>query len=236
MKFYLLSKIIAKILYMTDNFFNKYMKYKNKYFNLKYSFETAQMNIKQAEIDLEKSKKKTNNLYINVTSKLNVLERFPSNPTLISDYKKAVNDYNKAVAEGVKLQNLVNDYKKALGYNTSNNLPSNNNSYENSKSKYIRDILIFLENDIPKIKRYLSNLQTCYLQSKLPPNIREQIEKQFNYYTIDLQEKETIYNNFKNTSIGDNLNNLKLIFENLKNIDLQFNAHKNILLPYCSFN
>lgn len=219
---------------MTDNFFNKYMKYKNKYFNLKYSFETAQMNIKQAEFDLEKSKKKTNNLYIIVTSKLNALERFPSNSTLISDHKKAVNDYNKAVAESVKLQNLVNDYKKALGYNTSNNnLPSNNNAYENSRSKYIRDILIFLESDIPKIRKHLSNLQMCYSNSRLSPNIKEQIEKQFQYYTTDLQEKEVIYNNFKNTIVGDNLNNLKLILENLKNIDLQFNAHKNILSPYC---
>jgi len=224
---------------MTDDFFYKYMKYKNKYFNLKYSFETAQMNIKQAEFDLEKSKKRTNELYIVVTSKLNALKRFPSNPTLISDHKKAVNDYNKAVGESIRLQNQVNDYKKALGFSTSNNnLPSNNSNsaYENSRSKYIRDILIFLDNDIPKIRNYLSNLQRCYSNPRLQNDVKEQIEKQFQYYTTDLQEKEIIYNNFKNTVVGDNLNNLKLILENLKNIDLQFNAHKNILSSYCYLN
>jgi hypothetical protein len=214
------------------------MKYKNKYFNLKYSFETAQMNIKQAEFDLEKSQKKTNELYIAVTSKLNVLERSPSNPNLISDHKKAVNDYNKALAESIRLQNQVNDYKKALGFKTNNNLPSNNSNsaYENSRSKYIREILIFLENDIPKIKKHLSNLQKCYSNSRLNPNIKEQIEKQYQYYTTDLKEKEIIYDNFKNTIVGDNLNNLKLILENLKNIGLEFNAHKNILSSYCSLN
>jgi hypothetical protein len=214
------------------------MKYKNKYFNLKYSFETAQMNIKQAEFDLEKSKKRINELYIVVTSKLNTLQRSPSNPTIINDHKKAVNDYNKAVGESIRLQNQVNDYKKALGFKTSNNnLPSNSNSaYENSRSKYIREILIFLENDIPKIKKYLSNLQKCYSNSRFNNDIKEQIEKQYQYYTSDLQEKEIIYNNFKNTIVGDKLNNLKLILENLKNIDLQFNAHKNILSSYCSLN
>jgi hypothetical protein len=223
---------------MTDDFFYKYMKYKNKYFNLKYSFETAQMNIKQAEFDLEKSKKRINELYIVVTSKLNTLQRSPSNPTIINDHKKAVNDYNKAVGESIRLQNQVNDYKKALGFKTSNNnLPSNSNSaYENSRSKYIREILIFLENDIPKIKKYLSNLQKCYSNSRFNNDIKEQIEKQYQYYTSDLQEKEIIYNNFKNTIVGDKLNNLKLILENLKNIDLQFNAHKNILSSYCSLN
>ena len=223
---------------MTDDFFYKYMKYKNKYFNLKYSFETAQMNIKQAEFDLEKSKKRINELYIVVTSKLNALQRSPSNPTIINDHKKAVNDYNKAVGESIRLQNQVNDYKKALGFKTSNNIPSNNSNsaYENSRSKYIREILIFLENDIPKIKKYLSNLQKCYSNSRFNNDIKEQIEKQYQYYTSDLQEKEIIYNNFKNTIVGDNLNNLKLILENLKNIDLQFNAHKNILSSYCSLN
>jgi len=223
---------------MTDDFFYKYMKYKNKYFNLKYSFETAQMNIKQAEFDLEKSKKRINELYIVVTSKLNALQRSPSNPTIINDHKKAVNDYNKAVGESIRLQNQVNDYKKALGFKTSNNISSNNSNsaYENSRSKYIREILIFLENDIPKIKKYLSNLQKCYSNSRFNNDIKEQIEKQYQYYTSDLQEKEIIYNNFKNTIVGDNLNNLKLILENLKNIDLQYNAHKNILSSYCSLN
>ena len=223
---------------MTDDFFYKNRKYKNKYFNLKYSFETAQMNIKQAEFDLEKSKKRINELYIVVTSKLNALQRSPSNPTIINDHKKAVNDYNKAVGESIRLQNQVNDYKKALGFKTSNNIPSNNSNsaYENSRSKYIREILIFLENDIPKIKKYLSNLQKCYSNSRFNNDIKEQIEKQYQYYTSDLQEKEIIYNNFKNTIVGDNLNNLKLILENLKNIDLQFNAHKNILSSYCSLN
>jgi hypothetical protein len=227
---------------MTDDilYYNKYLKYKNKYFNLKYSFETAQSNIKQVENDLATSKKLVNNLYIKASNKLEIVNKSPSNITANNEHKQAVVEYNKAVNESLRLEKIVNDYKKALGYKSNANVVSNKskNPYEDSINKYMNEIELFLNKDIPEINRYLDNLERCYKNPKLNYNTKNQIEKQHEYYISDLKEKQNTLNlvisqknKIKNTF---NLNQLKLILDNLKNIDLQSRAHKNILKDFCS--
>jgi hypothetical protein len=228
---------------MEDNniYFKKFLKYKNKYFNLKYSFEIAQTNIKQAQLDLAKSKKLVNDLYIIASAKTEAVNNNKYDTRANNEHKQAISNYNKAVNESIRLEKLVNDYNKSLGNysntNSFNQTNTSNNPYENSLNRMIDETIQFLNKDIPNTNRHIYNLENCYQNPRLSQTSKNQIERQYEYYTTDLKEKQAIFtavtnqkNKIKNTYT---LNQLKLTLDNLKNIDLQSVAHKNALKPYC---
>jgi hypothetical protein len=219
------------------NYYDKYLKYKNKYFNLKYSFETAQINIKQAQRDLDKSKKLVNELYIKAFNKTEVLNNSLYDTRANNDHKQSIANYNKAVNESLRLEKLVNEYNKVLGYTSSQVSSYSNNPYDNSFHRLMDETIHFLNKDMPLVEKHIYNLQHCYQNPRLNINTKHQIEKQYEYYTKDFKEKQEIYNavlNQKNKIKNSyTLNQLTSVFDNLKNISLQMNAHINSLKSYC---
>jgi ribosomal protein S15P/S13E len=223
------------------DYYKKYLKYKNKYFNLKYSFETAESNIKQAQSDLIKAKKLVNDLYIIASNKTDIVKNNRYDTRANNEHKQAIANYNKAVNESLRLEKLVHAYNRTLGNNTSSNsLYQENtspNPYDNSLNRLINETIDFLIKDIPNTNRHIYNLNKCYQNPRLNQTIKNQIERQYEYYTVDLKEKQDIFtalNNQKNKIENTyTLNQLKIVSENLKNIDLQSVAHKNSLIQYC---
>jgi hypothetical protein len=227
------------------NYLKKYLKYKQKYlnllneksYNLKYSYETAQNNIKQATYDLAKSKKLVNELYIKAFNKTEAINNSLYDPRANNEHKQSIANYNKAVNESLRLEKIVNEYNKALGYTSSQVKSYSNNPYDNSFHKLMDETINFLYKDIPLVEKHIYNLQHCYQNPRKDINMKHQIEKQYEYYTKDLQEKKDIYNavlNQKNKIKNSyTLNQLTGVFDNLKNISLQMNAHIYSLKNYC---
>ena len=151
--------------------------------------------------------------------------------------EQAIANYNKAVNESLRLEKIVNEYNKALGYTSSQVKSYSNNPYDNSFYRLMDETINFLYKDIPLVEKHITNLQNCYQNPRLNINTKHQIEKQYEYYTKDFQEKKDIYNallNQKNKIKNSyNLNQLTLVLDNLKNISLQMNAHINSLKSYC---
>jgi len=225
---------------MEDNniYFKKFLKYKNKYFNLKYSFEIAQSNIKQAQIDLAKSKKLVNELYIIASAKTDAVNMNKYDTRANNEHKQAIANYNKAVNESIRLEKLINEYNKSLGnYSNTNSVNKTNDPYENSVNRLLDETINFLKTDIPNTKRHIYNLEQCYQNPRLNQTTKKQIERQYEYYTSDLKEKQAIFTDVTNqkNKIRNvyTLNQLQLSLNNLKNIDLQSVAHKNALKQYC---
>ena len=227
------------------NYYKKYLKYKQKYlnllneksYNLKYSYETAQNNIKQATYDLAKSKKLVNELYIKAFNKTEDVNNLSYDTRANNEHKQSIINYNKAVNESLRLEKIINEYNKALGYTSSQVQSYSNNPYDNSFQRLMDETIQFLNKDIPLIEKHIYNLQHCYQNPRLNINMKHQIEKQYEYYRKDFQEKKDIYNavlNQKNKIKNSyNLNQLTSVLDNLKNISLQMNAHINSLKPYC---